>query len=627
MTTPEVGAPGRAAPGLSARAEEGTRKALRVVDDRFGSATFLRRNLNKVFPDHWSFLLGEIALYSFILLILTGIYLTLFFNPSGHPLVYNGSYTPLRGLTMSEAYSSVLHISFDVRAGLLIRQIHHWAALVFVAAIVAHLFRIYFTGAFRKPREINWVIGVGLLVLGILEGFAGYSLPDDLLSGTGLRIAYGIVESIPIVGTWLAFFLFGGGYPSSQSFIPRLFIAHVLLIPGLLIALISAHLMILWHQKHTDFPGPGKTEDNVVGSVVWPGFALKSQGFMLLVFAVLSLLGGFAQINPIWLYGPYNAAQVSAGSQPDWYIGFLEGSLRLMPNVEFDFLGHTLSLNVLIPAVVLPGVLFTLMGLYPWLERRFTKDYGYHNLLDRPRNAPNRTALGVMSIVFYLVLLVAGGNDVFAHTFDWSLQATTWVLRALLLVLPPLAFYFTRRICLGLQHYDKELLEEGVESGLIVRLPSGAYVESTIPLPADRRPLIGQKHPELIEHAPGHPHEVRAPVPDGQHGPDGHGSRPPGQRTGGAGRPGGVLAAASRALERMFTEPTTRPGRRQAVGPGAGPADGDGGAAEGDGGAEGAHGDGPTGGAGGSAGGGAGDRAGGGAGDADAAGSGGPAEP
>ncbi|MBV9487038.1 MAG: cytochrome bc complex cytochrome b subunit, partial [Frankiaceae bacterium] len=190
--------------------EKATRATLKYVDDHFGSAGFLKRSMDKVFPDHWSFMLGEIALYSFVILLLTGVYLTLFFHASQHEVIYNGSYAPLRGVPMTDAYASTLHISFDVRGGLLMRQIHHWAALIFTTSIVVHMFRVFFTGAFRKPRTINWHIGVILMILAILEGFAGYSLPDDLLSGTGLRIAYSVAESIPVVGTYVCYFLFGG---------------------------------------------------------------------------------------------------------------------------------------------------------------------------------------------------------------------------------------------------------------------------------------------------------------------------------------------------------------------------------------------------------------------------------
>src|SRR5215472_9710771 len=194
-------------------------------DDRLHGAPIFRKWFRKIFPDHWSFLLGEIALYSFVILLLTGTFLTLFFKPSMTDIVYHGSYTKLDGVRMSEAYASTLNISFDIRGGLLMRQVHHWAADVFVAAIIAHWLRIFFTGGFRKPREVNWLIGVTMLALGIVEGFAGYSLPDDLLSGTGLRILEGVMLSIPIVGTYVTMFIFGGQFPGN-IFIPRLYIVH-----------------------------------------------------------------------------------------------------------------------------------------------------------------------------------------------------------------------------------------------------------------------------------------------------------------------------------------------------------------------------------------------------------------
>src|SRR3954463_12773837 len=445
---------------MASMGETAAKKGLRYVDDRLGTAGFLRRSFNKVFPDHWSFMLGEIALYSFVILLLTGVYLTLFFHASSREVVYNGSYGPLRGVSMPAPLPKAAPLAFDVRGGLLVRQIHHWSAVLFVMSIVVHLFRVFFTGAFRKPRTLNWHIGTGLLVLGILEGFAGYSLPDDLLSGPGIRIAYSVMESIPVVGTYLAYFVFGGDYPG-QDFIPRLFVIHVLLIPGILLALISAHMMIIWHQKHTDFPGPGKTEHNVVGTPFYPTFLIKTNGFLFLVFGVTAALGTFAQINPVWLYGPYNTSQVSAGSQPDWYIFFLEGSLRLMPNLESNFWGHTIDWNIMFPGVILPGIMFTLLYLYPTLEARAPKAKADHNLLQRPRAPQVRTALGVMGLTFYGVLYVGGQNDVLAKTFDWSLQSTTWVLRVLIIVGPFIAFYITRRWALGLRQKDEERLHHG----------------------------------------------------------------------------------------------------------------------------------------------------------------------
>ncbi|WP_229837149.1 cytochrome bc1 complex cytochrome b subunit, partial [Dactylosporangium sucinum] len=305
----------------------------KALDERFQAATPLRRLFNKVFPDHWSFLLGEIALYSFVVLLLSGTFLALFFDSSLSETVYDGSYTPLRGVVMSQAYNTALNISFDVRGGLFVRQMHHWAALLFTAAIVVHMFRIFFTGAFRKPREANWIVGLLLFWMAFLEGFTGYSLPDDALSGTGLRIASAIMLSIPVIGTWVTTSLFGGEFPG-EVILGRLYIVHVLLVPGALLALITVHMGLLVKQKHTQWPGPGRTNTNVVGVRMFPGFAAKAGGFFMIVFAVLAALAGLFQINPIWLFGPYKAAVVSAASQPDWYVMFLDGSTRLFPAWE-----------------------------------------------------------------------------------------------------------------------------------------------------------------------------------------------------------------------------------------------------------------------------------------------------
>ena len=325
------------------------------VDQRLGSNKFLSRSLSKVFPEHWSFMLGEIALYSFIVVLLTGTYLTLFYKPSMAEVIYDGSYVPLKGIYMSEAYASTLNISFDIRGGLLIRQMHHWSALIFVAAVAVHMFRVFFTGAFRKPRELNWIVGVALTTLALAAGFTGYSLPDDLLSGTGLQIIRGILQSIPLIGTWLAFFVFGGEYPGGEI-ISRLYSAHILLVPGLILALITVHLIMVWTQKHTQFPGPGRTNNNVVGYPLLPIYMAKAGGFFFIVFGIVALLSGLVNINPVWIFGPYTPDQVTAGTQPDWYIGWLDGALRLMPNWETVIAGFTISWNVFIPSVIVPGI-------------------------------------------------------------------------------------------------------------------------------------------------------------------------------------------------------------------------------------------------------------------------------
>jgi ubiquinol-cytochrome c reductase cytochrome b subunit len=458
----------------------------RGVDDRLalGAPSIRKLLLNKVFPDHWTFLLGEIALWSFVLLLLTGTFLALFFDASMEEVTYNGSYTALSGVEMSRAYASTLEISFDVRGGLLIRQMHHWAALLFLAAIVVHMLRIFFTGAFRKPREVNWLIGVGLFWLAFLLGFTGYSLPDDALSGTGLRIAHAILLSMPVAGTWVASALFDGDFPGTVI-IGRAYILHVFLLPLAVLALITAHLAIMYKQMHTQWPGPGRSNHNVVGERFLPRYASKQASFLLIVFAVVAALAGLFQINPVWLFGPYKAAVVSVASQPDWYVLFLEGSTRLFPawEITFPLFGEHFTVPPLFwPAVLLPGVLTFLVVAYPFLEARALKDHRIHNLLQRPRDVPVRTGLGVMGITFWLVLTVSGANDVISSVFDISLNATTWIGRIGILVLPPLAYWLTHRACLGLQQHDRQVLAHGVETGIIRRRPDGGFMEVHQPL-------------------------------------------------------------------------------------------------------------------------------------------------
>ncbi|MFG2072595.1 cytochrome bc1 complex cytochrome b subunit [Nonomuraea maritima] len=454
------------------------------LDERLGGGAFLKRNLRKIFPDHWSFLLGEIALYSFVVLLLTGTFLTLWFKPSMMEIAYDGSYAPLKGVMMSEAYASSLEISFDVRGGLLIRQMHHWAALLFVAGMMVHALRVFFTGAYRKPREINWLIGVLLLTLALLEGLTGYSLPDDLLSGAGLRITEGVAISLPLVGTYITFFLFGGEYPG-EAVISRFYSLHILLIPGILLALVSAHMVLMWVQKHTQMPGKGRTNQNVVGAPFYPAFMAKAGAYFLFTLGVIAGLATFTQINPIWIFGPYTPADVSAGSQPDFYMGFLEGALRIMPPWEINLFGTshagTLPLSVLIPALVPMGIIMTGLALYPFLERWVTGDHREHHIADRPRNNPHRTSIGVSAITFYGVLWLLGANDEIAANFHISLNMTTYAGRVLIFVAPALAYLIAYRMCLGLQRSDQAVISHGVESGVIKRLPHGEFIEVHTP--------------------------------------------------------------------------------------------------------------------------------------------------
>ena len=477
---------------------DGMRKAGGVagwVDDRTGAAKGAAFLLKKVFPDHWSFMLGEIAMYSMIICLLSGTFLTFWYVPSASQVVYNGSYLPLQGVTVSEAYSSSLAISFDIRGGLLIRQIHHWAALMFIVAVTVHMFRVFFTGAFRKPREINWVIGTVLSMLGIIEGFAGYSLPDDLLSGTGLRAAEGFMQSIPIIGSYIAWMVFDGPFPG-EAIIPRLYSVHILLIPAILVGLFTAHIVLVAVHKHTQYPGPGKTENNVVGYPLMPVYIAKAGGFFFMVFGVIALISALVTINPIWAYGPYDPSPVTAGSQPDWYMGFADGALRLLPGLlEFVAFGHTWSFNVFIGAILLIPVLYGIAGAYPFIESWVTGDKREHHLLDRPRNAPTRTALGVVAITFYLILFFASGNDLMAIKLHMSINDLTNFFRIGILLLPPLAFWVTKRICLSLQRHDRDKVLHGRESGTIIRTAEGKFYEKHEELDPFERYVLVQHDP------------------------------------------------------------------------------------------------------------------------------------
>ena len=458
--------------------------ALDGADVRYHGARPLRTAMNKVFPTHWSFMLGEVALYSFLVLLLSGVYLTLFFDASMGETIYNGVYDKLRGIPMSMAYKSTLDLSFEVRGGLLIRQIHHWAALIFLASMMLHMMRIFFTGAFRKPREANWVLGVLLLVLGMAEGFLGYSLPDDLLSGTGLRAVSAFILSIPVIGTWMHWAVFGGDYPGTIV-IGRFYALHILVIPGLILALIAVHVALVWFQKHTQFAGPRATENNVVGVRVLPTFAAKGGGFFAVVTGIIAAMAGIFQINPIWNLGPYNPSQVSAGVQPDFYMGFLDGMVRVWPAWEIrNLFGHYMVPAVFFPSIGGATLLMIIVISYPFIEKAFTKDNAMHNILQRPRDVPVRTSLGVAFLCFYILNLINGANDLFALELDISLNVMTWIGRIGSIVLPVIGYVLTYRICLGLQHSDRDVLEHGIETGIIRRLPHGEFVEIHQPLGA-----------------------------------------------------------------------------------------------------------------------------------------------
>jgi ubiquinol-cytochrome c reductase cytochrome b subunit len=453
------------------------------LDERVGVAGILKEFGRKIFPDHWSFMLGEVALYSFFVLLLSGTFLTFFFQPAMTPVIYDGVYGPLKGAEMSIAYASTLDISFEVRGGLLMRQVHHWSALLFVAAAGLHMLRVFFTGAFRKPREINWVVGFMLFVLGMAGGFTGYSLPDDLLSGNGLRIIDGMIKGLPVIGAYTSSLLFGGEFPGEQI-VARLYGLHILLVPALILIFIVIHLFMVVIHKHTHYSGPGRKDSNVVGYPLMPVYVAKAGGFFFIVFGVIMLIAATFTINPVWNYGGYDPSPVSAGTQPDWYIGFLDGALRLAPtHLEVTAGGVTWAWNILLPMIVGVGFL-VVVALYPFLEAWVTGDKREHHVLDRPRNAPTRTAIGAAGVTFYAALWAGASTDLIATNFLMSMNNVLTSIQIILIVGPIIAYIITKRVCLSLQRKDREIALHGRETGRIIRMPHGEYIEVHEPLEA-----------------------------------------------------------------------------------------------------------------------------------------------
>lgn len=428
----------------------------------------------RVVPVHWSNMFGAVALACLAVITVTGVVLMFHYTPSGAIVEYTGRYPTLHGAEVSQAFASTLHLSFEVPGGLVLRQAHHWAALLLPAALLAQLLVTFFTGAFRRPRRAGWALLFLILIAALAGGWSGYALPDDMLSGTGLRIVEGIVLGIPLIGTWMKELLFGGQFPG--EIIERLYPLHLAVVPAM-IALIVVRVALMSRHEPPQFAGPGRTAANVVGVPLLPNAAARAGGLFLIVTGVLLLISATVTINPIWLYGPASPSNAGAGSQPDWYTGFLDGALRLVPpGWEFVALDRTWTLAVLVPLAVITAFLL-LVAVYPFIEEWITGDHREHHLLDRPRNTPTRTGLGVAGVVFYATLWVAGSADLIAVVFSLTIEGVVLALQIALIIGPPIAFSLTRRVCLGLQRKDREVVLHGFETGRIVRLPGGEYVE------------------------------------------------------------------------------------------------------------------------------------------------------
>lgn len=445
----------------------------------------------------WSNLFGVVTFACLVVLAVTGVLLATWYTPSNELVTYTGPYEPLRGATVTEAFASTMRISFEVTGGLLLRQTHHWAALVMPASMIMQLLVTFFGGGFRRPRRVSWVLLVVAFILVLAAGWSGYALPDDMLSGTGLRIVEGVVLSIPFIGTWAASWMFGGPFPG--QIIENLYPVHAWLAPGLLVLVMAVRAVLAVRHGQAR---PAGLAPASLGLRLWPDAAFRAAGMAGLTAAVLVLLGATSTISPVWSYGPASGGEVGAGSQPDWYMGFLDGALRLVPvGWETEWMGWTVTFATLVPLVVVGGY-FALLIVYPYVEAWVTQDHDLHDVLDRPRNVPVRTGIGVAGALFYGILWGAASADVVSTEFSVPFETIITTLQVALVAGPPLAYEATRRVCIGLQRKDREVVRHGHETGRIVRMPNGGYAEIHQPADDVERALLSVT---AVPSAPGRP--------------------------------------------------------------------------------------------------------------------------
>jgi ubiquinol-cytochrome c reductase cytochrome b subunit len=420
------------------------------LDERLKLRSPGRKVANKVFPHNWSFLLGEVALIAFAILVLTGIFLTMFYRPSIEPVVYTGESALFAGRELPAAFESIVRMTYDIPGGLFFRRVHRAAAHVFVAAAILHMVRIMLTGAFRRPREVNWVVGFGLLTLTLGAGVTGYSLPYDALAGTGIRIMYSVLLSIPLVGDNIAFWVFGGPFPTGDV-IPRFFVIHVLIVPLFLFGATAVHLLLVGRQRHTQFPKRGIDGHRwVVGKPLWPAQFAESTTLLLWIGGLIAASAVLVPWADITVQGPYVPGEVGNNAQPEWYIFFMEGALRIFPPFEVSFLGMTIT-QLFVGGVLIPGVLFGFLFIYPWIEKRHYRLEGDWHVLTNPLEVPLRSALVGSTFMLLLLLSAAATNDILSRLTGIPVEIVTWVFRIACLVIPPvmgvlLYRYGTRRL-------------------------------------------------------------------------------------------------------------------------------------------------------------------------------------
>jgi cytochrome b-561 len=425
------------------------------VDDRL-DLTAAQSVLGKAFPAEDSFLLGEVALFCFLLLVFSGVFLGFFFEPSITEVEYEGSVAEYQGEELPESFVSVLNITYDVPFGMLIRRMHHWAAHLMVASMALHMLRVFFTGAYRNPREPNWLVGTGLAGVTMFAAYTGYALPFDEFASTAVGIGYNVTLSVPLVGETLAHLAFGGSFPSSAT-IPRFYFLHVLVLPAVIAGLIGVHMLILVRQKHTearrdeDVPAPDTDRDDataadggrvardddsvVVGLPAVPNQVAVSAVVFFLTLATLSLLAGFLPVHNIAEYGPNDPASTPSLIMPDWFLMWGYGFLKLTPSwVSFDVLGVHISAEF-VGGLALPAVVFGVVALWPFID---SEDEPVHFTAD-PLDRPFQTGVGVAGVVFVMLASIAGMDVIVADLVGMTTAQLKPYLTAALLFGPAVA--------------------------------------------------------------------------------------------------------------------------------------------------------------------------------------------
>jgi ubiquinol-cytochrome c reductase cytochrome b subunit len=388
-----------------------------------------------LWPVGFASLISHVAIAAFIILTVTGLALTVAYRPSTNLVTYTGASELYDGQQLPHAFASVVRISEDLPGGLLLRRVHVAASHVFLLSIVFHLLRVLATGAFRRPRLGNHLVGIGLLLVALLFAYTGELMPFSLVAASSLRIFEAVIGSIPFLGEPLSNLLIGPELPSERVLIGS-WVLHVFLLPGAFTVLLAWHLWLV----HRRTPALERRPDvdvrtTGVGCPLWPDAVAR---FGLLTAALAGLLLVSSVLIPwadIELEGPFFAAEATNSVHPAWVLFFTTGSLRIIPAIDVVILGIRIT-NVLVAAVVIPGILVTMVAIYPFLERKLLGDHGEHHELDHPLDVPLRAGVVTGMTTFAAILTLGAGVDVLSFWLVAPVEGVVTAFRIALVVVP-----------------------------------------------------------------------------------------------------------------------------------------------------------------------------------------------